>query len=212
MTFAGFSPDAFDVFLIPGFAERMEALRTVVRPTLEALGHDLAPALGPLVGEPLYPHVAKHLRRRVNPPDDTWVAFGPSLRGYKALPHFEAGLSGAGVFCRFVIKPEGQSIKPLLLARIGPADLLALAAGGTCWYAADHGREPMPLAEVGRMAPADWERLRARALRPSEEVAVGRFLGRDEAIRRGAQLVDWFHEGVAHLAPLYRAARASATA
>ena len=36
-----------------------------------------------------YPHVAKHARRSVNPPKDTWVAFATSKRGYKMLPHFK---------------------------------------------------------------------------------------------------------------------------
>ncbi|WP_397261357.1 DUF1054 family protein [Peribacillus simplex] len=28
-----------------------------------------------LTGDEMYPHVAKHARRKVNPPNDTWVAF-----------------------------------------------------------------------------------------------------------------------------------------
>ena len=39
-------------------------------------------------------HVAKHARRSVNPPIDTWVAFAPNKRGYKMLPHFQIGLLG----------------------------------------------------------------------------------------------------------------------
>src|SRR5690625_4597306 len=44
------------------------------------------------IGNEMYTHIARHARRTVNPPDDTWVAFSSSKRGYKMLPHFQLGL------------------------------------------------------------------------------------------------------------------------
>lgn len=51
----------------------------------------------------MFPHVAKHARRSVNPPADSWVAFANSKRGYKKLPHFQIGLWESHVFVWFAI-------------------------------------------------------------------------------------------------------------
>ncbi|MET3575823.1 DUF1054 domain-containing protein [Bhargavaea ullalensis] len=88
----------FDVFAIDGLEARMEALISTVRPKLEALGVHYAHYFSSVLGEEFHPHVAKHARRKVNPPKDTWVAWSTSNRGYKALPHFQIGLFGTKVF------------------------------------------------------------------------------------------------------------------
>src|SRR5947207_816856 len=83
----------FKIFDIPGFHERMAAILTRIRPKLTSIGDRLAPKVSPLVDVPLYVHVAKHARRTVNPPDDTWAAFGASPRGYKKDVHFKVAVS-----------------------------------------------------------------------------------------------------------------------
>ncbi|WP_322905224.1 DUF1054 domain-containing protein [Paenibacillus campi] len=102
-TFSGFTAADFDVFAIDGLEPRMEALIARVRPKLTALGELIQPHLATLCGEEMYVHVAKHARRTVNPPKDTWVAWASSKRGYKALPHFEVGMFGTHVFVVFAI-------------------------------------------------------------------------------------------------------------
>jgi len=103
MAFNGFTSADFTVFSLPGFEERMGALKQIVRPKLEAIGAQLAPALSEAVGMPMYAHVAKHARRTVNPPKDTWVAWSANARGYKAHPHFQVGLWGTHVFALFAM-------------------------------------------------------------------------------------------------------------
>src|SRR5690625_3219194 len=46
----------------------------------------------------MYVHIAKHARRTVNPPNDTWMAFAGNKRGYKKHPHFQVGLWGDHLF------------------------------------------------------------------------------------------------------------------
>lgn len=108
-TWHGFEPADFDVFSIEGLEPRMEQLIGQVRPKLHVLGDLLSPYLAELCGETFFPHVAKHARRTVNPPHDTWVAFAPSKRGYKAFPHFQIGLWGSHVFVQFAIIYESTS-------------------------------------------------------------------------------------------------------
>jgi uncharacterized protein YktB (UPF0637 family) len=98
MTFDGFTKKDFDVFSINDFDQRMEALKTLIRPKLEYLGQYFAPILASMTNEEMFAHVAKHARRKVNPPRDTWVALATNPRGYKMLPHFQIGLWGSHVF------------------------------------------------------------------------------------------------------------------
>jgi uncharacterized protein YktB (UPF0637 family) len=88
MKFTGFEQADFDLFLIEGLESRMTALIEQLRPKFYDLGEDLAAELSVIVGEEKFPHVAKHARRKTNPPDDSWVAWG-GKRGYKMLPHFQ---------------------------------------------------------------------------------------------------------------------------
>ncbi|MFD0711020.1 YktB family protein [Paenibacillus sp. GCM10027626] len=108
-SFSGFSQTDFDVFAIPGLEARMEKLIEHIRPKLHELGELLSPVLSELCGEEIYPHVAKHARRTINPPNDTWVAFAPNKRGYKAHPHFQIGLFGSHLFVQFAIIYEAAN-------------------------------------------------------------------------------------------------------
>lgn len=99
----GFTREDFDVFAIPGLEPRMEALKERVRPKLEAIGEAVVPFLSSRLGEPVYAHVAKHARRTVHPPDDTWVAWATNKRGYKSHPHFQVGLWQTHLFIVFAL-------------------------------------------------------------------------------------------------------------
>jgi uncharacterized protein YktB (UPF0637 family) len=103
MTFKGFTRNDFDVFNIQGLEARMEGIQNQIRPKLEQLGDHFAPTLSAATGEEVFYHTAKHLRRTVNPPEDTWVAFSTSNRGYKKLPHFQIGLFQTHLFVWFAV-------------------------------------------------------------------------------------------------------------
>lgn len=109
MTFTGFYEEDFDVFQIQGLEPRMKELIRLVRPKLQALGEQLAPYLTELCGADMTPHVAKHARRSVNPPDDTWVAWAANKRGYKQHPHFQIGLWSTHVFIQFALIYESPN-------------------------------------------------------------------------------------------------------
>ncbi|MFO6495268.1 MULTISPECIES: YktB family protein [Bacillus] len=98
-----FTEEDFNTFTIEGLDARMEVLKETVRPKLQGLGDHFAPALSALTGDEMFVHVAKHARRSVNPPDDSWVAFANNKRGYKKLPHFQIGLWKTHVFVWFAL-------------------------------------------------------------------------------------------------------------
>src|SRR2546422_2577848 len=90
----------FKVFDVEGFRPRMAELRSRVRPKLEVLGKSLAPSVSRSLGGEVFAHVAKHARRTVNPPDDTWVAFSPDARDRKSTRlNSSHGYISYAVFC-----------------------------------------------------------------------------------------------------------------
>ncbi|MGN7470081.1 YktB family protein [Brevibacillus sp. SAFN-007a] len=107
--FSGFRPEDFDVFAVEGLDQRMDAIKTVIRPKLEALGHYFAPVLSAATGDEMFYHVAKHARRTVNPPSDTWVAWAPDKRGYKKHPHFQIGLWQTHLFVWYAVIYEAPA-------------------------------------------------------------------------------------------------------
>jgi Protein of unknown function (DUF1054) len=103
----GFKPTDFEAFGIEGFGARMEKIYEHVRPKLTRLGQELAPELSRKLGLEFFPHVAKHTRRY--PPAETWVAFGPSPRGYKRYGFLALCISRAGLHARAVVKADADS-------------------------------------------------------------------------------------------------------
>ncbi|MNI05876.1 hypothetical protein D3C73_588430 [compost metagenome] len=98
MTFTGFSKEDFDTFHIGGLEARMEAIQTRIQPKFKTISDNLLEELAMQAGEELFLHIAKHARRTVNAPVDTWMAFSNNKRGYKQHPHFQIGLFDDHVF------------------------------------------------------------------------------------------------------------------
>lgn len=95
--FTGFTAEDFALFEIPGFAERMPRIREHIKPKLIQIGQALTPRLSEVLDETLFPHVAQHLRRTVNPPEETWVAFACNTRAYKPFVHLRVAISAERV-------------------------------------------------------------------------------------------------------------------
>lgn len=98
MTFNGFTAQDFSTFSIEGLDERMTAIQNRIQPKFAEIGNELADHLQVHLGNEMFLHIAKHARRTVNPPDDTWLAVANDKRGYKKHPHFQIGLWDDRVF------------------------------------------------------------------------------------------------------------------
>jgi uncharacterized protein YktB (UPF0637 family) len=109
MKFKGFESADFDLFLIDGLEDRMAELKKQIRPKFEIFGDELAKDLSVITGEEMFPHVAKHARRKTNPPNDSWVAFSSNQRGYKMQPHFQITLWATHVLVQWGIIYEAKN-------------------------------------------------------------------------------------------------------
>src|SRR5690349_24568521 len=131
MATLGFTPVDFKVFSVEGFNERMQQIYAHVRPKLIRLGDELAPTLARQLHMEFFPHVAKHARRSVNPPPETWAAFGPSPKGYKRYGYLALCISGAGIHARAVVKPEADKRPEMARNLHSRAQQLTTAFKGT---------------------------------------------------------------------------------
>ncbi|HEY8498771.1 MAG TPA: DUF1054 family protein [Limnochordales bacterium] len=205
--FAGWSPSAFEAMAVPDFAGRMEAIRRHVRPLLEAIADRLAPALSERAGETLYPYVAQHARRTVNPPDQTWCAWSPSLRGYKKHPHLELGISARQVFVQAGAIYEAPFRGHLadLLAERGAA-LRTVLPPEAVWkddHLAESGVATRALSEAELARLAGGLRRRSRG-----DLMVALAWPREEVLGLSAEaFLDRALEALTRLMPVYRLAR-----
>jgi uncharacterized protein YktB (UPF0637 family) len=185
MAIEPFTRTDFEVFAIAGFAERMAAIRTRIRPKLEALGTSLVTPLGGLAKTELHAHVARHARRTVNPPDDTWVAFGPDRRGYKKLQHFKVAVSRHTLRFLFEVGPEYPAKADWARAWTRGARDLATMLGRVRdlgWFRNEHDEDPAAL--VRNLDPAAWHRLGEELLRTRDgQLVLGRRVPAGEAVR-----------------------------
>jgi uncharacterized protein YktB (UPF0637 family) len=203
--FTGFKSDDFDVFSIPDFPGRMGAIRERVRPRLAALGEDLGPRLEKLLELPTFPHVAQHMRRRVNPPQETWVAFVRDRKGYKRWTHYRVAVSAAGVRVTVFVEDDADDKPPFgaSLAAAPEAILTAMGSGApVLWYTL--GEEPVRHADLaaGTLAELGERLQRLKTLK----FQAGVPLPREEAVRMTPlRFEEWALEQMALLRPLYLA-------
>ncbi|HLO02449.1 MAG TPA: DUF1054 domain-containing protein [Symbiobacteriaceae bacterium] len=202
MTFPHFTPADFDAFDVPGLEDRMAAIKAGPRPKLEALGQLMLPELARLTGRQFFPHIAKHARRKINPPTDTWIAWSTNPRGYKMAPHFQVGLWESHLFIQAGVIYEAAG-----RAQFG-ARLLASppALPGHYRWLEDY-MVPTGIRQDA-MTRADWERLADRlANRKQADAMVGIDIPRADAVAlRGDELVGLVIETLETLVPVWRLA------
>jgi uncharacterized protein YktB (UPF0637 family) len=207
MAFSGFSESDFKVFDVKGFGPRMQAIKARIRPKLEAAGQSLLADVARISASDAFSHVARHARRTVNPPDDTWVAFGPDKRGYKKRCHFKLAVSRGAVRFLFEAGPELADKKRWLAAwkRDAPRLVPVLRrAKGLAWFKNEH--DETPAAALADLSAEDLTRLADGLLRSRDgQFVLGRPVPAAEAARlKAADYARIARETYHVLAPLYR--------
>jgi uncharacterized protein YktB (UPF0637 family) len=208
MDFAGWTQDDFEVFGITGFDKRMEMIRERIQPKLDALGRDLVALLQPETGTEWFHHVAKHIRRSVNPPLDTWVGINRIKRGYKATIHFGVGLSSLGANVCLVVKAECVEREAFATGiERGVGVIRPLLAASPALYIGDVPNAPLAeLLPAREFSTEEWLK-RADWLRHKKlyEFEMGRRFEMEQSISMGPDLVKATLGGIREMLPLYQA-------
>ncbi|MFC0470576.1 DUF1054 domain-containing protein [Halalkalibacter kiskunsagensis] len=205
MSLNGFTMSDFDVFNIEGLEARMEAIQSKIQPKFKELGDLLTNDLSILAGNEMYLHIARHARRKVNPPNDTWLAICHDKRGYKKHPHFQLGLFDDHLFIWFALIYEAPNKANIAESLLTNSNLI-MDLPNDFVISLDHMKKEATL--IGTMNEsdliADLERLRDVK---KAEFLVGRHLQPNSPIlKNGQTLLDFTKDTYEQLLPIYQKA------
>ncbi|WP_057915091.1 YktB family protein [Peribacillus muralis] len=204
MTLARFTADDFNVFKIEGLEPRMDALKERIQPKLHALGENFSQQLSVMTGDEMYPHVARHARRKVNPPNDTWVAFAANSRGYKMMPHFQIGLWETHMFIWYAVIYEAPN-KPEIGKKLEQqADQLVQSIPSDYVWSIDHTK-PDVIPHDG-LGVEDLNSMfhRFQTVKKAE-ILCGVRISRDDVIQmNNDDFMKTIQDAFEHLLPLYK--------
>ncbi|GLO65862.1 DUF1054 domain-containing protein [Oceanobacillus kimchii] len=197
----GFTNKDFETFNINGLDERMEAIQTRIQPKFQQIGESLAEDLSKKTNNDLFLHIAKHARRTVNPPNDTWLAIADNKRGYKKHPHFQLGVFDDHVFIwlAFIYElPNKSKIASALIDHFNEIKELP----STFVVSLDHTKkEAIPLTDLNK---SHLERFRDVK---KAEFLVGKHIKKgDPILANGEELYQMTLDVFDHLLPLYQLA------
>lgn len=204
--FKGFEQKDFDTFLIEGLEQRMAAIEERIRPKFRCLGEKLAGDIAVQAGDEMFLHIAKHARRTVNPPKDTWLAICNNKRGYKAHPHFQLGLFDDHLFLWFALIYEAPNKSKIAATYLKHLDEVIAAVPSNYVISLDHMKKESKA--VSEMSKQDWTHALTR-LRDVQkaELLIGRHLpAGDPLLNDGDALYKLAQETYETLMPLYRLA------
>ncbi|MDQ0900048.1 YktB family protein [Paenibacillus sp. V4I7] len=206
MSFTGFAQHDFDTFAIEGLDGRMEAIRERIQPKFKALGDSLAQDLSVLSGTEMFLHIAKHLRRKVNPPVDTWLAICPNKRGYKQVPHFQVGLFDDRVFIWLALIYELPNKSNIATTYMKEIDRMQEEIPSDFVLSFDHMKKDVTsLADLDRSGWND-ALIRFRDVKKAE-LLIGRNLSfKDPVLEKPAELELLIKQTFEKLIPLYKMA------
>ncbi|MFY4773695.1 YktB family protein [Metabacillus sp. RGM 3146] len=207
MKFEGFNEADFAVFDVDGLENRMNAIIKKVRPKLETLGEHFSTSLSVWTGEEMIAHVAKHARRSVNPPDDTWVAFANSKRGYKKLPHFQIGLWKTHLFIWFAVIYESPIKEEFGRKLEKNYSKIVKNIPDTYMWSDDHTKPDS--MEQNKLKKRDFTRMFTRLKEIKKaEILCGVHLSREEVLSlSGDDQLKKMEETLQNLLPLYQLAQ-----
>lgn len=201
MKFDGFTQHDFNVFTIPGLDGRMQGIQERIQPKFQGIGEVLVEDVQMMSGSEMYLHIAKHARRTVNPPKDTWLAIAANKRGYKQHPHFQIGLFDDRVFIWlayiYEVPGKDQMANTFLknqkqLKQIIPADYV---------ISQDHYKK-----EADKFGELDLEHVltRFRDVKKAE-LLIGRHLfPGDPILADGERFLEFARETFETLMPIYQ--------
>ncbi|HTG68126.1 MAG TPA: DUF1054 domain-containing protein [Candidatus Udaeobacter sp.] len=203
---AGFTQADFDVFGIQGLEERMAAIQNQIQPKFRAIGERLSVDAAVHAGNEMYLHVARHARRKVNPPKDTWLAICSNKRGYKAHPHFQLGLFDDHLFLWLALIYEVPNKSNIATAFLNQIDDVIATVPKDFVLSLDHMKKES--TAVSGMSKQDWKDALTRFRDVQKaELLIGRHVQAGDAILRdGDALLALASSTYETLMPLYRMA------
>lgn len=201
MAFTGFAQKDFDTFMIEGLDSRMEAIQERIQPKFREIGTELTEQLSGKLGMEMFLHIAKHARRTVNPPKDTWLAIASNKRGYKQHPHFQVGLFDDHLFIWLAYIYELPKKKDIAEGFLANYELLESTLPKNYFLSMDHmKKEAVTIGEADLSAALTRFRdVKKAEFLVGQQIPVG-----DPILSNGEALLSLIEETYETLLPIYK--------
>lgn len=202
--FTGFTEKDFETFSIDGLDDRMTAIQERIQPKFKEIGEVLCDDIATISGNEMFLHIAKHARRTVNPPNDTWMAICHNKRGYKKHPHFQIGLFDDHVFIWFALIYEVPNKKQIAETFLDHIDSIYETIPKDFVISLDHmKKEATSLSDIDKI---DFENKLTRFRDVKKvEFLVGRHIrANDPILKDGDQFLNIAKNTMKTLMPLYK--------
>ena len=111
----GIGPEDFELFQIEDPEERAEALENLLSPKLRTLGDEMAGGLSRVAGKELHPHLSRLARRRGVAPEEIFVAFSESEKGFRGIPYLAISVTRDQLHARVAVR--GESVRIVAMKR-----------------------------------------------------------------------------------------------
>lgn len=202
----GFVQEDFETFAIEGLEARMEAIQQRIQPKFKAIGEELCEEVSILTGNEMYLHIAKHARRTVNPPKDTWMAIAHDKRGYKKHPHFQLGLFDDHVFVWLAFIYELPNKREIAQQFLDHVEKVKKTVPRDFVVSSDHMQKGA--VSAGDLTAEEWAQTltRFRDVKKAEFLVGRHISANDPILQEGERLVALVKDTYATLMPLYRMA------
>ncbi len=102
----GIGPEDFEIFRIEDPDERADALEGQLSPKLHALGRQMAAGLSRVAGRDLHPHVSKVARRKSVAPEEIFIAFSESPKGFRGIPYLAISVTRDQLHARVAVRGD----------------------------------------------------------------------------------------------------------
>ncbi|MBU9711270.1 YktB family protein [Evansella tamaricis] len=204
MSFSGFHEEDFNVFSIDGLEKRMQGIQEKIQPKFKEIGDALAQDLSMSIGNEMYLHIAKHARRSVNPPKDTWLAIVDNKRGYKKHPHFQVGLFDDHVFVWLAFIYELPNKDTIAQKFINNLDMIKKMIPGDFVISQDHMKKHAD--PLDSMDKEDFRKIleRFRDVKKAEFLVGKHFPKKSELLSDGQAFLQEVNRIYEELLPLYK--------
>lgn len=203
MQFEGFTKNDFDTFNIEGLDARMEAIEERIRPKFRIIGQELTDDLSANLGQEMFLHIAKHARRTVNAPKDTWLAIASNKRGYKQHPHFQVGLFDDHVFVWLAFIYELPNKTEIAKTFLKNLKTIKTTCPNDFVVSQDHmNKEATSLKEIDLKNALE----RFRDVKKAEFLIGRHFAANDPILTDGKEFLDAVRSAFETLSPLFKLA------
>ena len=206
MSFHGFTEADFATFQIDGLEQRMQAIRERIQPKFHAVSAQILEDVALMAGREMHLHVAKHARRTVNPPKDTWMSLCHNKKGYKQHPHFQVGLYDDRLFIWFALIYEAPNKREIATRLLKQQKRLFKEIPDDYALSQDHMNKAF--TTFGKLKTKDitaaLERFRDVK---SAELLIGKVLMADDPLLTdGTALLELIRSTFEQLMPIYQCA------